>query len=73
MKQHACLLLFLTILTLSACAPFRPSDSRAAVCNELNSQIIFSGGTSNVRKAEIQQSEEPLMHRTYYRHKCDVK
>ncbi|TAK74239.1 MAG: hypothetical protein EPO11_07225 [Gammaproteobacteria bacterium] len=53
---------------LCACAPFHPSDDRAGVCNQLNSQIIFSGSTSSTRDAEIQSAEKPLLQRSYDRH-----
>jgi len=57
-------LLFIT-LSLTACAPYRPDTSHAGMCNELNSQMIFSGETSNIRQANIQNAEEPLVQRTY--------
>ena len=58
-----CLCFILT--TLCSCAPYKFGDHHAGECNELNSQIIFSGSTSNVRTAEIQHSEEPLMRHSY--------
>lgn len=36
-----------------------------AYCNELKSEMIFNGATSNTRNAEIQRSEAPLEKRTY--------
>lgn len=53
------------VLALTACAPFQSHDHRAAVCNELNSKIIFSGATSNTRDAEIQNAQRPLAQRSY--------
>jgi hypothetical protein len=60
--------LALSITTLTACAPFRPSDHRAAYCNELNSKIIFNGNTSNDRNQEIEHAQEPLMIHNYDKH-----
>ncbi len=60
------LLIFLSlILLLSACAPFKFNNDKAAMCNELNSKIIFNGATTNVRNSEIQQAEMPLMQQSY--------
>lgn len=73
MKQPTSLLV-LTIfsgLLLSSCAPFKYSDKRAAVCNQLNSKMIFNGSTSNARTADIQNAEEPLDQRTYENNHCD--
>lgn len=50
---------------ITACAPFNMSDKRAGVCNQLNSKMVFSGGTSNTRQAELQRAEEPLVQRSY--------
>lgn len=57
-------------MTLTACAPYRPDSARAGACNELNSRMIFSGSTSNIQKAEIQEASLPLEQRTYDRN-CD--
>jgi len=54
-------------LSLSACAPFSPNSSHAGMCNELNSRMIFSGSTSNIREAELQDVDEPLVQRNYDR------
>jgi hypothetical protein len=62
-------LLFLSLL-LSSCAPFSLNDHRAGVCNEMNSQLIFSGGTSNTRQAEIDGAEQPLLQHSFDR-KCE--
>ena len=53
------------LLSLSACAPFKFNDKRANVCNELNSKIIFSGGTQNTRNAEIANAETPMLQHSY--------
>ncbi len=55
------------IFSLSACSPFHPSDEQAGVCNEINSQIIFSGSTNITRDAEIQSAEKPLLQQSYDR------
>lgn len=55
-------------MTLSSCAPFKYSDSRAGECNQLNSDIIFNGNTSNTRISEIQSAEAPLEQRSYDKH-----
>jgi len=62
------LLLFTSILLLSACAPYKPTDRGAGVCNELNSQVIFSGNTSDTRKAEIENAESSLSQQNYDKH-----
>ena len=59
-------------LLLAACAPFSPTSSHAGMCNELNSRMIFSGSTSDIRKAGIQESEQPLIERSYDA-KCTLK
>jgi hypothetical protein len=62
--------LFLIILTLSACAPYRPASGKAAKCNQLNSQLVFGGNTGNTRQAEILSAETPMVARTYERADC---
>ncbi|EKD70075.1 MAG: hypothetical protein ACD_46C00650G0003 [uncultured bacterium] len=64
------ILLLLCLCTLAACAPFRPNDQKAGLCNQLNSKMIFSGSTSDTRQSEIQQAEEPLVQSDYDKH-CD--
>lgn len=56
---------FVLSLLLGACAPFHFNDHRAGVCNELNSRMIFSGNTSDTRKSEIENAQDPLLQRTY--------
>jgi hypothetical protein len=56
-------------LFIFACAPYAFNEKKAGICNELNSQIIFSGGTSNIRKAEIGGVDQALAERTYEK-KC---
>lgn len=55
------------LISLTSCAPFRPDSTRAGVCNELNSRMIFGGSTSSISKSEIQQAQEGLEQRTYDR------
>lgn len=62
--------LLFTTLTLSSCAPYRPGSQHAAMCNQLNSQMIFSGSTSNTRQANIQAAERPNVARTYDKDNC---
>lgn len=59
-------------IALTGCAPFKPTDSRAAVCNELNSRLIFNGSTQDTRRANLQNAEEPLQTRAYERNNCDT-
>jgi hypothetical protein len=74
MKLISCpallLFTFSSCIALSACAPFSPNSSHAGMCNELNSRMIFNGSTSNIRKAEIEDADEPLVERTYDK-KCE--
>ena len=65
--------LSISCLSLSACAPFKPTDKRAAICNELNSRMIFSGSTNINRTAEIQHSERLLLQKNYEKYHCDQK
>lgn len=59
-------LIFFTF-SLTSCAPFKPNSTHAGACNELNSRMIFSGSTSNIQKAEIQDAQAGLEQRTYDR------
>lgn len=58
-------LILLTTMILCACAPFKPTDSRAAICNELNSQLIFGGSTPISRNSDIQTAQDPAIRRAY--------
>jgi hypothetical protein len=58
------------ITLLCACAPYKPGDDRAAICNELNSKLIFNGNTSSIRRSEIQNAEDPLLRRQYEKYHC---
>lgn len=68
MKNYTPLFIALSAAILSACAPYKPDSHKAGVCNELNSQIIFSGNTSNTRKAEIENAESHLSQKNYDKH-----
>jgi len=67
---RAGLMLLLIVTSLSACAPFSTRDQRAGVCNELNSQLIFSGSTSNVRRQSIENAAQPKIQQSYDRSNC---
>jgi hypothetical protein len=56
------------VFFLCACAPFKFGDKRAGLCNQLNSQVIFSGNRYNTRTAEIQYAAVPLAQREYDSH-----
>ncbi len=71
MKKYFYFLLSFLCLFITACSPFKPTDERAAVCNELNSKMIFNGNTSNIRKSEIQSSEDMLVQKQYEKANCN--
>jgi hypothetical protein len=73
MKFYSFLLSLFICLALSACAPFKPSDKRAAICNELNSQLIFGGSTSDARTSEIENSKRQLALKSYEDNQCDQR
>jgi hypothetical protein len=69
-RRLICLLPFLCILY--SCSYFTShDDERRTICNELSNKLIFSGNTSNTRRAEIQNSEDPLLQRQYEKYHCD--
>jgi len=57
-------------LTLTACAPYAPDTKQAGICNQLNSEMVFSGSTSDTRQANIQNATEPSVQRTYDKDNC---
>lgn len=65
------LLLSLILIGLVGCAPFSTRDERAGVCNELNSQLIFGGNTSNVRRQSIENASQPMVQKTYDKSNCN--
>jgi hypothetical protein len=67
----ALVLFIVFVFSLTGCAPFKFSDKRAGICNELNSEMIFNANTSDTRIAEIQSAEQPLMQRAYRKNHCD--
>jgi len=71
MQSHFALLSLVICFILTACAPFKPSDRRAAICNELNSQLIFDGSTSDPRASEIENSTRQLALKSYEDNHCD--
>jgi len=73
MNRYLVFVVGIFLFTLNGCAPFKFNDKRAAICNELNSQIIFNASTSDTRAAEIQRTEEALMQHSYQTHQCDQK
>ena len=64
------LTLIVCCFSMTACAPFKYNDDRAAICNQLNSKIVFNGGTSNTRNSEIQSAESSLDQRSYDNYDC---
>lgn len=61
-------ILFLVLLT--SCSPYPPGRGKYAYCNELNSELVFGGNTSNTREAEIQQAALPLVQKNYDAANC---
>lgn len=47
-----------------------PSEHHQSVCATLKSQIIFGGGTSNTRRANIENAEQPLQLQSYDKNNC---
>jgi hypothetical protein len=60
---------FLATLALSSCAT-NETGVKHGTCRTLKSNLVFSGSTSNVRNAEMQQAEEPLQKVNYDRENC---
>jgi hypothetical protein len=58
-------------ICLAACAPYRPASGKAAYCNQLNSQMIFGGSTSDTRLANIQEAEMPMVAHSYEKRDCE--
>jgi hypothetical protein len=74
MDKH--LLIFSSCLLsgfLIACTNIKNQDQdhTGAICRELKSEIVFSGSTSNIREAEIENSTQPLMEKNYNDDKCE--
>jgi hypothetical protein len=68
----AFLLALFASFSLSSCVTFTPPNHKhAGTCNTLRSDLIFNGSTSNVREAEIENSQQPLEQRNYDRDDCD--
>lgn len=47
-----------------------PDEHHRAVCNTLKGQMIFGGGTSDTRRANIENAEAPLQQRMYDKDRC---
>lgn len=62
--------IILATLTLTACAPYRPASGKAAYCNQLNSQMIFSGSTADTRQANLDAASAPMVARTFDKEDC---
>lgn len=63
--------ILLSSLMLSGCAYWdSPSNKKRAICNKLKSDIVFSGATSDTRRANIQEAEQPLEQRSYDQNDC---
>jgi hypothetical protein len=58
------------VLTLTSCAPYRPASGKAAYCNQLNSQMIFSGSTADTRQANLDAASAPMVARTFDKEDC---
>ena len=66
----ALIVLILISLALTACATNRFGSQKAAVCNQLTSEMVFSGSTGITRQANIQAANEPGVARTYEKDNC---
>lgn len=64
MKGFHTLAIAVLFLSISGCA-VNTYSKKSGECNELRSNLIFSGGTPNARQADIQEAERPLTARTY--------
>lgn len=63
--------LFSVTAFLTACSSMNsPAEHHRAVCNTLKGQMIFGGGTSDTRRANIENAEAPLQQRMYDKDKC---
>lgn len=65
MMKH--IIILFSLITLSACTyPLNSKEKeKKTMCNELSSQVVFNGSTSNTRDAEIEQAGTPLAERAY--------
>ncbi len=61
---------FSVVLLLSSCASTDSRSYQHATCTTLKSQVVFSGATSNVRRAVIQNAEKPLRQANYDKENC---
>lgn len=72
MRQLFFIIFLLPLISLlSACSLMNsPDEHHRAVCNTLKSQMIFGGGTSDTRRANIENAEAPLQQSMYDKDKC---
>lgn len=72
MRQLLCTIASLSLITLlTACSSMNsPDEHHRAVCNTLKGQMIFGGGTSDTRRANIENAEAPLQQRMYDKDRC---
>ena len=61
------------LLLISACTSWQwnTHDEKAGVCRELKSKMMFNGNTSNIRNAEIANSQNALIQRQYHTERCE--
>ena len=71
-KSFSVYVLILPFL-LASCAPlhFHQDGERARICNKLRGDLFFSDKTSNIREADIQKAQKPLVEKSYDIHDCD--
>lgn len=63
--------LFFFFSLLVACASWNsPSTTKKSICNQLKSDLVFSGSTSDTRQADIQMAEQPMYQRNFDRNNC---
>lgn len=62
-------LLFLSLM-MSACSSIDFNNPKKAACNQLKSDLVFNGATSDTRRAEIENAQTPLETRNYDEANC---
>ncbi|HEX4044442.1 MAG TPA: hypothetical protein VHZ76_02090 [Gammaproteobacteria bacterium] len=61
--------LMVCLAVLSACSTLE-RNRKSSVCNQLNTDIIFNGATSDTRTAEIQNAQQTRLMRAYENNNC---
>lgn len=57
---------------LISCTSFSSTNGHhQSMCAALKQQIIFGGGTSDTRRANIENAEQPLQQHNYDRSNCN--